>query len=114
LTSPDEPLERARRAAAEQGYEERVGPEARALDDAVQPLTPELLRELAVIEVEPSVLFSTRRFGGPVTLVKRLLLRLMRQYTVELEARQTRFNVAVLARLRELEERIDALDRGRP
>jgi hypothetical protein len=33
------------------------------------------------------------------------LLRLMRQYTAELEARQTRFNLGVLGRLRELERR---------
>jgi hypothetical protein len=34
-----------------------------------------------------------------------MLLRLLRQYHVELEAKQTRFNVAVVERLRELERR---------
>jgi hypothetical protein len=37
--------------------------------------------------------------------MKRGLLRLMRQYTAELEAQQTRFNLGVLGRLRELERR---------
>ena len=65
----------------------------------------ELLQEWAVISVEPSALYSTRRFGGPLTLVKRGLLRLLRQYTNEVEAQQTRFNLGILGRLRELERR---------
>jgi hypothetical protein len=61
--------------------------------------------------VEVDLLRSTRRAGAPVTGVKRLLLRLLRQYTNELEAQQTRFNVGVLARLEELEGRIAELER---
>jgi hypothetical protein len=34
-----------------------------------------------------------------MTWAKRLLLRMLRQYTTELEARQTRFNMALLAYL---------------
>lgn len=56
-----------------------------------------------MIEVDPREVYSTRRLGAPITLFKRVLLRLLRQYTMELEARQTRFNLALLARLRELE-----------
>jgi hypothetical protein len=44
--------------------------------------------------------------------MKRFLLRLLRQYTNELEAQQTRFNVGVLARLEEIEARIAELERG--
>ena len=86
------------------------------LDAAIAPdgATPELLREWAVIEVEPSAFYSTRRLGAPVTLLKRLLMRLMRQYTAQVEARQTRFNVALLGRLEELEGRIEALEPRKP
>lgn len=48
-----------------------------------------------------------------MTGVKRLLLRLLHQYTNELEAQQTRFNVALLAHLRQLEQRIDRLEAER-
>ncbi|MGI8749112.1 MAG: hypothetical protein ACR2J6_00915 [Thermoleophilaceae bacterium] len=65
-----------------------------------------LLARWAVIEVEPDeILYSTRSGGAPITWVKRLLLRLLRQYFVELEACQTRFNIALLERLDALEAR---------
>ena len=41
------------------------------------------------------LVYSTRTGGAPITWFKRLLLRLLRQYTIELEAQQTRFNVGV-------------------
>jgi hypothetical protein len=82
------------------------------LEDAITgPVTPEQLREWALIDVDTSLLRSTRRGGRPVTAFKRFLLRLLRQYTNELEAQQTRFNVGVLARLEELERRIASLER---
>lgn len=65
------------------------------------------LREWAIIEVDPELLRSTRRGGAPVTWFKRLLMRMMRQYTTELEAQQTRFNVAVVAYLESLEKKSD-------
>ena len=106
--TPEEASEAARRAAAERAADYAGDPAlAPGLDGAVgtDEVTPELLREWAVIEVDSSVLYSTRRLGGPTTLFKRLLLRLLRQYTAQLEARQTRFNLALLARLEELEDR---------
>jgi hypothetical protein len=63
------------------------------------------LERWASIEVDPEAVYSTRRGGAPITALKRLLLRLLRQYHVELEARQTRFNVALVQRLRQLERR---------
>ena len=39
------------------------------------------------------------------------MLRALRQYLAELEARQTRFNVAMLARLELLEQRVTELER---
>ena len=62
------------------------------------------LREWAIIEVDPRVVYSTRKAGAPITRLKRMLLRLLRQYTTELEAQQTRFNVGVVAYLESLEK----------
>jgi len=70
-----------------------------------------LLSEWAVIEIEPALLYSTRRGGAPVTALKRLLMRLLRQYFVELEARQTRFNLGALAAISEIEKRMNRLER---
>ena len=63
------------------------------------------LREWAIIEVDKDLVYSTRKVGAPITWFKRMLLRMLRQYTTELEARQTRFNVAVVAYLERLEKR---------
>jgi hypothetical protein len=113
---PDEAADAARRIAADRRADYAGDPAlAGDLDEAIAPegVTPDLLREWAVIEVEPSAIYSTRRVGAPVTLLKRMLMRLMRQYTAQLEARQTRFNVALLGRLEELEGRIEALESRR-
>lgn len=116
MTTPDDALEAARRAVAQRraagGYAD-VGSEG-MLDASILDGEPgrELLSQWAVIEIDPDeFVYSTRAAGAPVTLVKRLLVRLLRQYFLELEARQTRFNIAVLARLDALEERAA---RGRP
>ena len=112
---PEEAVEHAR-AEAERKRAAGSYPEDSAavkeLEDAITgPVTPEQLREWALIDVDASLMRSTRRGGAPVTAFKRLLLRLLRQYTNELEAQQTRFNVGVLARLEELERRIGSLER---
>ena len=112
---PEDAIEHARseaeRKRAEGAYREDSDT-VRELEDAITgPVTPQQLREWALIDVDTSLLRSTRRAGAPVTAFKRLLLRLLRQYTNELEAQQTRFNVGVLARLEELEQRIAALER---
>jgi hypothetical protein len=104
VTQPDDALERARSAA-------RPGPPpgevARSFERDVAGEAPsdELLHEWAVISVDPELVYSSRRLGAPLTFMKRGLLRLLRQYTAELEAQQTRFNLALLGRLRELERR---------
>ena len=104
MTDPGEALERARAAA---GPAPEAGEAARSFEHDVAGDSPSdaLLQEWAVISVEPEMLYSTRRFGAPLTMFKRGLLRLLRQYTADLEAQQTRFNLGVLARLRALERR---------
>jgi hypothetical protein len=116
VTRPEEALEHAKRAAQERraagGYAgaRRGG----ALDSTfvADPPPDEVMGEWAVLAVDEGALYSTRRGGAPVTWLKRLLLRLLRQYLVELEARQTRFNLALLRRLGELEGRVEALERA--
>ena len=50
--------------------------------------------------------YSTRRFGRPITAVKRLLVRLLRQYVGQMTAQQSRFNAQVAAHVMRLEERV--------
>lgn len=115
MTRPEDALERARDAArrkrAAGGYSATPLP---GLDDTIVSGRPslDLLSRWAVIEVDAGNLYSTRRGGAPITVVKRGLLRLLRQYLVEVEARQTRFNIGVLATVFELERRVERLEAG--
>jgi hypothetical protein len=104
MTRPEDALERARSAA---GSSPAAGDVARSFESDLggDSLPDEVLQEWAVISVDPELIYSSRRGGAPLTFMKRALLRLMRQYTTELEAQQTRFNLGVLGRLRELERR---------
>ena len=116
MTRPEDALARAQQSAAEKrsrgGYAGLgAGPDALNATILGGQAPAELLSEWAVIEIEPDLLYSTRRAGAPITALKRLLLRLMRQHLVELEARQTRFNLGVLAAVQELESRIESLER---
>ena len=96
----------AARAAAERKRREGVYPPDTVANSGKPPAGPDLarLREWAIVEVDPELLYSTRKGGAPITWLKRMLLRLMRQYTTELEAQQTRFNVGVVAYLESLEK----------
>ncbi len=112
MTDPEHALERAREAAARAraegrnpGY--RPGPLEATFTGDVPSL--ELMSDWASIESDSEVLYSTR-LGRPATALKRLLLRLLRQYNQDIEAQQTRFNMAVLARLTEIEERLAQLE----
>ncbi len=114
---PEDALDHARAEAERKraaGVYREDSTAVRELEDAITgPGPPQQLREWALIDVDASLLRSTRRGGAVVTGLKRLLLRLLRQYTRELEAQQTRFNVAVLGRLQELERRVGELERKR-
>lgn len=114
MTDPEAARQRALEAAARAGAAPAPGQEAAALERAIAPGPPsnDMLQEWAVLTVDPSLIRSTRRMGGPLTTVKRGLLRFLRQYTVELESQQTRFNLTVVARLREIEARLEAERRG--
>ena len=77
------------------------------------------LAEWAVIEPEPTQVYSTRRYGRPITAVKLLLVRMLRQYIGQVSAQQSRFNAQVAAHVLRLEQRVAELeeaaaDRDRP
>jgi hypothetical protein len=112
--SPEEAIERARERAAQRRAEAGgAGREPAALEASITAERPslELLSEWSVIETDSSEVYSTRRAGGAITALKHLLLRLLGQYHRQLEARQTRFNIALLSHFRDLEERVARLER---
>jgi len=114
VTGPEEAIETAReRAAQRQARAGDIGDEPAGLEASITAERPslELLSEWSVIEVDSSDIYSTRRAGAPITALKHLLLRLLGQYHRQLEARQTRFNIALLSHFRDLEERVARLER---
>jgi hypothetical protein len=68
------------------------------------------LAEWAIIEPEQAEVYSTRRFGQPITALKRLLIRLLSQYLGQMSAQQSRFNSLLAAHVIRLEERVKALE----
>lgn len=113
---PEEALRAARAEAARRraagGYaEDGVGAEVEPMNQ----VTRERLLEWALdIAPDPDLVYSTRRgVGGPVTWVKRLLMRGLRQYHGQLVAQQQRFNLQVVTVLTRLEDRVEELERER-
>jgi hypothetical protein len=107
VKSPEEALAQARASAAAAGDERPE--ESGALEDP-RHVSLQRLTEWAVIEPEETEVYSTRRWGAPITAVKRLLVRLMRQYMFSVSSQQTRFNVYALGELMALQERVRALE----
>jgi hypothetical protein len=115
VKDPQEALAAARRAAG------AVDP---ADDDAPWTITDgdasiRRLAEWAIIAPEPEHVYSTRRFGRPITAVKLLLVRMLRQYIGQMTAQQSRFNAQMAAHVMRLEQRVAELeeaaaDRDRP
>jgi hypothetical protein len=110
--TPDEAVEAARTAAAEARargeYTRDLSGFAIAPTDRV---SVEQLMEWAVIEPDETKMRSTRRLGAPITVVKRLMLRGLQQHFNELTMLQARFNLHLLVRMTELEDRVIALER---
>jgi hypothetical protein len=83
------------------------------------PVSTRRLAEWAIIEPETAHVYSTRRLGRPITVAKRLLVRMLRQYIGQMSAQQSRFNAQVAAHVMRLEQRVAELeeaarDRDRP
>jgi len=83
---------------------------------AIEPterVSIEQLMEWAAIEPDIGLMVSTRRLGAPITWFKRKLILFMRQYFREWQSQQTRFNLNVLIRVAELEDRVARLEESR-
>jgi len=107
VRDPREALEAARRAAAQAG-DDGVDQAPWSLEHT--PITMRQLVEWAIIEPDESLVYSTRRFGRPITALKRLLIRILYQYLGQISAQQSRFNAHLIARVLQLEGRVRALE----
>ena len=115
MREPRDALEAARRAAAAAPAVEAEKVPARL----ERPAEMKQLLEWAIIEPDPSEVYSTRRLGRPITALKQLLIRLLYQYLGQISAQQSRFNAHMAAhvmrldeRVRELEQQLEAERRG--
>jgi hypothetical protein len=104
--TPEEALAAARAAAAKR---DDVLPEGARIEPT-ERVSIEQLMEWAAIEPDVELMVSTRKLGAPITWLKRKLIHFMRQYLRELQSQQTRFNLNVLIRLAELEDRVGRLE----
>ena len=104
---PEDALEAARREAAA-----RAVPDAELTLEPTERVTRERLLRFGLIEPDPELVYSTRASvpGRAITAVKQGLIHAMRQYTGQLVAQQTRFNLHAVAYITALEERIEALE----
>jgi hypothetical protein len=112
MTSPENALRLARErvaAARERGaYPDDLG---RFVIDPVEAVTLEHLLEWAVVEPDLAEVRSTRPYGAPITFVKRLLARLLRQYNGQILAQQSRFNIQLAVYVGQLADRVERLER---
>lgn len=111
MTRPEDALAQARAAAAAMRERGAYGDDLRGFEiEPADAVTQERLLEWAVIEPDPAQVYSTRRLGAPITWVKRLMLRALRQYHGQLLAEQTRFNLQLSVYLSELDSRVRDLE----
>jgi hypothetical protein len=113
MRTPEEALAAARQEANARrgGQAESVStPGDQEMRAEARQASLKQLTNWAMIEPEELEVYSTRRFGAPITAFKRLLIRLLRQYLVQLSAQQSRFNATVVAHLVAMDERIQALE----
>jgi hypothetical protein len=111
-----DPLQALAAARAAAGDDDPPGPPW-ILDEGTA--SSRRLAEWAIIAPEPGHVYSTRRFGRPITAVKLLLVRMLRQYIGQMTAQQSRFNAQMAAHVMRLEQRVAELeeavsDRDRP
>ena len=111
---PEEALDAARAAAAAARARGAYADDLSGLRiEPTDRISTEQLLEWAVIEPDVDLVRSTRRWGGPITAVKRGFVHVLRQYLGQLVAQQTRFNLHAAVRIAELEEQLERLERER-
>jgi hypothetical protein len=103
---PEQALAAARAAAA--GRDDEL--DAGRTIEPTERVSIEQLMEWAAIEPDIELMVSTRKLGAPITWFKRKVIHFLRQYFRELNSQQTRFNLNVLIRLAELEDRVGRLE----
>jgi hypothetical protein len=103
---PEDAVAAARAAAAKR---EDVLPAGMTIEPT-ERVSIEQLMEWAAIEPDADLMRSTRKLGAPITWAKRQLVHVLRQYLRELQSQQTRFNLNVLIRVAELEDRVARLE----
>jgi hypothetical protein len=106
VREPREALDAARRAAAAAPVD-RAEERPSSLE---RPADIRQLMEWAIIEPDLSEVYSTRRFGRPITAFKRFMVRLLYQYLGQMSAQQSRFNAHLAVHALRLEGRLDALE----
>jgi hypothetical protein len=106
VKDPEEALAAARRAAAGAPDD----PDGPPWSLGAATISSRRLAEWAIIEPREAEVYSTRRYGWPITAVKLLLVRLLRQYIGQMSAQQSRFNAHVAAHVMRLEERVAELE----
>ena len=108
---PEDALAQARRAAEEARARGAYAGDVSGFEVAPtdRPSTERLL-EWAVIEPDVDLVYSTRRYGAPITAVKRGLVRALRQYLGQGFAQQTRFNIQLAVLVGHLQERVERLE----
>ena len=109
--SPEEALQRAR-AAADAGRPKGLYDEAPPSLDAgpAERMSTGQLVEWSLVEPRMESVYSTRRAGAPMTVFKRFLARLLRQYIHDVTAQQSRYNAQAAAHILHLEERVRELE----
>ena len=107
---PEQALAAARSAAADRDDPLAAG----TTIEPTERVSIEQLMEWANIEPDVDLMRSTRKLGAPITWAKRQLVHVLRQYLRELQSQQTRFNLNVLIRVAELEDRATRLEEGAP
>ena len=105
---PQDALAAARAAAAAHPGGEPAPPEL--VLGATDAVTLERLLEWATVEPDPSLIYSTRRLGLPITLVKKGLARALRQQTGQMAGAQARFNVQLVLYVSQLADRVERLE----
>ncbi len=107
MKDPEQALAAARAAAAAGGEPEEPDAAPWSLEHAAVSAR---LAEWAIIEPNQAEVYSTRRFGRPITILKRSLIRLMRQYLGQMSGQQSRFNAHIAAHVMALEKRVAELE----
>jgi hypothetical protein len=101
VKDPREALDAARVAAGD-------GEPFPAIDG--EAVSARRLAEWAMIAPAERHVYSTRRLGRPITAVKLLLVRMLRQYIGQMTAQQSRFNAQMAAHVMRLEQRVAELE----